>query len=104
MALGEQIALEALEPSNRLPHQPANLGEVSRDRKHFASEAFLNRLPDALGDRRLELRCPLGERLEPVARALERCLERRGLGTPFAGSSEAVACAPDRVLIHAPQG
>ena len=104
MALGEQVALEALQPANRLPHQPANLGEVSRDRKHFASEALLNRLPDALGNRRLELRCPLGERLEPVARSLERRLERRGLEAPFAGASEALACAPDRVLIHAPQG
>src|SRR5437868_12696833 len=40
--LGEQVALEPLEPPDRLRHQAAHLGEVPSDREHLLAEALLD--------------------------------------------------------------
>ena len=40
MTLGEEIALEPLEPAHRLVEQPSDLGDVPRDRQHLGAEAI----------------------------------------------------------------
>ena len=37
--LGEEVALEALEPADRLVQEPADLGDVSRDGEHLGAKA-----------------------------------------------------------------
>ena len=51
MPLGEQVALEPLEPAEDLVHQPAHLGEVAGARPEVLLEAVLERG----GQARLEL-------------------------------------------------
>ena len=70
--LGEDVALEALEPTNGLVEQSADLGDVARDRQHFRAQPIAHRAPDVRRNRRLELGSRRGERLDLLARALER--------------------------------
>src|SRR5439155_4344934 len=65
--LGEQVALEPLEPPNRLRHQAANLGEVPADREDLLAEALLDGVFDPVRERGLDPRRRLGERLDPRA-------------------------------------
>ena len=80
VTLGEEVALESLEPSNRLVEEASYLRDVARDREHLGADAIANRSPDVLGDRRLELGGRHRERFDLTARALERRLDRSGLG------------------------
>lgn len=65
--LGEQLAFEPLESADRLVEQPADLGDVSRDRQDFCAKAVPNCASDLSGDRGLELgRCD-GECLDLAA-------------------------------------
>ena len=75
VALGEQVALEPLEPADRLVQQAANLGDVTRDRKHLGPEAVVHGGADLLRQHAFELGRGLGERLDLRAGALERGLE-----------------------------
>ena len=71
MPLGEQVALESLEASDRLVEQPSDLGDVARDGKDFGAQPVPNRDADMRGDRCLELCRCRGESLDLVARAVE---------------------------------
>ena len=64
VTLGEQVALEPLEPPNRLVQQAADLGDVTRHRKHLGAEAVVHGGADLLGQDALELGGGLGERLD----------------------------------------
>ncbi len=75
MPLGEDVALEPLEPADRLVQQAADLGEVARDREHLGAQAVVDGGADLLRQRSLELRRRLGERLDLGPRALQRRLE-----------------------------
>ena len=86
--LGEQVALDALEPAEQLVHQAAHLGEVARDRQDLRAEAVLDRVADACRQRRLELGRRRGERLDLVARALEGGVDLRGLDAAVGGLLE----------------
>ena len=81
VTLGEEVALEPLEPPDRLVQQPADLGDVARDGQHLGAQAVAHGAPDMRRDRRLELGRRRGERLDLLARALERGLDRGGLGS-----------------------
>ena len=76
-ALGLELALKALEAADRLRGEPAHLGEVAGDGQHLGAQGVVQRLRDALGQRRLELRRGLGEGLELLAGPLERRLQGR---------------------------
>lgn len=80
MALGEQLALEALEPPDRLVEQATDLGDVSRDGEDLGPEPIADCDSDLSGNRRLEAGRGRGERLDLTSRALERGFEPRGLG------------------------
>lgn len=70
--LGEQVSLDTLESAEQLVHQAAHLGEVARDGQDLRPEAVLDRVADACRQRRLELGRRSGERLDLIARTLER--------------------------------
>jgi len=65
--LGEEVALDPLEPPDRLVEQAADLGDVARDGKHLGTETVVDGRADALRERGLELRGGGGERLDLVA-------------------------------------
>ena len=48
VALGEQVALEPLEPADRLVQQAADLGDVTRDRQHLGAKPIVYRGADLL--------------------------------------------------------
>ena len=81
VALGEKVALEPLQPADRLVQESADLGDVSCDGKHLDPQAVADGGPDVLGDRRLELGRSRGERLDLGPRALERRVQHCRLRT-----------------------
>ena len=85
VALGEDVALEPLEPAEHLVHEPANLGELPR-RRACASAATLpaDRGADLLRQACLELGRGGRELLEPLPRALQHRLDLGRLGRPSA--------------------
>jgi S-adenosylmethionine:tRNA ribosyltransferase-isomerase len=76
----KQVALETLEPADRLVEQSADLGNVARDREHLGAQAVSHGVPDVRRDRRFELCRGRRQCLDLVARALQRGLDGRGLG------------------------
>jgi S-adenosylmethionine:tRNA ribosyltransferase-isomerase len=100
MPLGEEVALDALEPAKQLVHQAAHLGEVARDRQDLRPQAVLDRVADACRQRRLELCRGSGERLDLVAGALERGVDLRGCDASVGGLLQAGLCALDRFGVH----
>ena len=78
VALGEQVALEPLEPADRLVQQAADLGDVPRDREHLGPQAVVHGGADLLRQHALELGRGLGQSLDLGARALERGFELGG--------------------------
>ena len=71
MALGEKIALEALEPANGLTGKPAHLCQLTSDRSRLGSDAVADGVLDLAWKRRLELGRQLGERLDLSSRPLQ---------------------------------
>ena len=66
-----EIALEALQPPDRLAGQAAHLGEVPRDGYDLGPQAVLDRAAEAFGDGRLELGGSAGKLLERGASTFE---------------------------------
>jgi len=62
--LGGGVALEPLEPPDRLAGEPAYLGELACDRERLGADALADGVADALGQHRLEL-----------VRGLRECLD-----------------------------
>jgi S-adenosylmethionine:tRNA ribosyltransferase-isomerase len=81
VTLGEEIALETLEPSDRLVQEAADLRDVPGYGQNFGTKTVPNGGADVGGNRRLELGRGCRERLDLVARPLERCLDVGGLRT-----------------------
>ena len=100
MPFGEQVALDPLEPADHLVHQAADLGEVAADRHHLCAEAVLHRVADRRRQGRLELGGRRRERLDLVARPLERRVERGRLDPSGSGLVDAGLRPLDRVGIH----
>ena len=100
MPLGEQVAFDTLESAKQLVHEPAHLGQVTCDRQDLGSEAVLDGIADACGQRRLELGRSGRECLDLVARALEGGVDLRGLDAAGGGLPNAGLGAGDRVGIH----
>jgi S-adenosylmethionine:tRNA ribosyltransferase-isomerase len=100
MPLGKRIALDSLEPPNRLVHEPAHLGELPRDRPRLRGDAVANRGADSLGQPGFELRGRLREGLEPLPCPLEGRLERGRLHPALGRSRDSRLGSFDRMLIH----
>ena len=96
MPLGEDVALDPLEPADDLVHQAAHLGEVTGARPEVLAEPVLDRL----GQAGLEAGRRRGERLDRAPRALERRVERGRVGAAGGRVLDPLLGAGDRVYIH----
>ena len=67
VALGEEVALEPLEPADRLVEQTANLGDMTCGREDLGPHSVAHGRAHVLGERRLELGGGAGERLDLAA-------------------------------------
>jgi S-adenosylmethionine:tRNA ribosyltransferase-isomerase len=104
VTLGEEVALESLEASNRLVQKAANLRDVACHREHLGAQAVANRGTDVRGNRRFELGRGGSERFDLVARALERCLDSSTLGTPCGGVGDPLLGTLEREGVHERRG
>ena len=64
LALGEKLALDSLEASDRLVEEASDLGDVPRDRKDLLSKSSAERELDLSGNRGAELGCGRRKRLD----------------------------------------
>ena len=100
MPLGEQVALDPLEPAEQLVHQAADLGEVAADGEHLRAEPVLDGVADPARERRLELGGRRRESLDLLAGPLERRVELCGLDPTGGGLVDPFLCPLDRLGIH----
>ena len=98
--LGEQVALDPLEPPDHLVHQAADLGEVAADRLHLRAEALLDGVLDLARDRRLEAGGGLRQLLDLRPCPLERGVHGGGVGSALGGLSKPLSGAIDCVVSH----
>ena len=94
--LGLDVGLDVLQAADRLVREAANLGEAPRDRRGLGAHPVADRGVQPVRDGRLEPGGLLRERLERLACALERRVERRRVGAA-AGLVEAAAGACERL-------
>jgi S-adenosylmethionine:tRNA ribosyltransferase-isomerase len=102
--LGEQIALEPFEPSDRLIQEAADLRDVAGDREDLDAKAVADGDADMRRDRGLELGRGGGERLDLVPGSLERRLERGRLGSPGSRVRDALLRSLECVRVHRRRG
>ena len=100
MPFGEQLALDPLEPPNRLAGEPAHLGEVTADWKNLGPEPLADGLAHLARQRGLDLGSEVGERLDLLPRPLQRRLDVTGLDAPLGGGRQALLRALDGGLVH----
>jgi S-adenosylmethionine:tRNA ribosyltransferase-isomerase len=81
VALREEVALEPLEPTDRLVQQASDLRDVTCDGEDFRAQPVPHGGADVRRNGRFELRRGRGEPFDLVSRALERGLDRAGRGT-----------------------
>ena len=86
MTLGEEIALESLEPADGLVQKPADLGDVSRDGEDLGANPVSDGCADVLGKRGLELRSRGRQRLDLRERSRVASIAA-GAGRPAAASA-----------------
>ena len=86
--LGEQVALDALEPANDRVQEAAHLGHLPRDGQRLGADAVADGVADACRERRLELRRGLRERLDLRPRPLERGVDVTLPGAAFSGARQ----------------
>ena len=104
MAFREQVALEPFEATDRLTHEPADLGEVAADRQDLLAQALLHRLAHLRRERAFELGRRLRERFYLRPSTFERRLDRRRIGTALGRLRQSGSRALDRALVHAFEG
>ena len=104
MAFREEVTLDPLETADRLIQQTANLGDVACHREDLGAQAVSHRRADVRGNGRFELCRGRGERLDLVARALERSLDRAGRGTTCRGVRDPLLRTFQRQGIHVGRG
>jgi hypothetical protein len=99
--LGVEVELEALEPADRLARETAHLRDVAPDRENLGAHARFDGRTEALRNGGLELRRPLGERLERFARPVDGGVERGRVRTVRGRLGEATPRALERLAFHA---
>jgi S-adenosylmethionine:tRNA ribosyltransferase-isomerase len=75
--LGEQVAVDALEPADEAVHQPANLGEVAAHRLGLVA----HRIADECRQRLFQRRRRRGQSFDLLARLAEESIERGAVGS-----------------------
>ncbi len=102
--LRQELSLQALEPADRLVEEAPDLGDVTTDGEHLGPQPLPDGRADLRRNRRLEL-CGGGrERLDLVARALERGLEVRLCGPARGGVRDAPLGALECKGVHGRRG
>ena len=100
MPLRKEVGFETLEAANRLPGEPAHLGELFGDRRGLGADALANRFLDPTGKGRLEL----GRDLRQLPYLPSRTLERRfdiAQGRTASGCAfQPLSSAGDRRFFH----
>jgi S-adenosylmethionine:tRNA ribosyltransferase-isomerase len=104
VALCEEIPFEALEPADGLVEKATNLCDVACNRKDLGPQAVPDGRADMRRNRRLELRGSGGERLDLVARALERRFDRRRVGATRGGVRDPLLGPLERQDVHGQRG
>ncbi|MGZ4308661.1 MAG: hypothetical protein ACXVRG_04825 [Gaiellaceae bacterium] len=100
MPLGQEVALDPLEPADHLVGQAADLGEVPSDRLDLLAQAVLESAVDLRRERRLELRGGEAELLDLGPRPLERGVDGGRVSAAFGGLLEPFPRPLDRVVGH----
>ncbi len=104
MALGRDLALEPLEPANRLVQEAADFGDVARDREDLGAEPVANSGRDLRRDRRLQVGRGAGERLHLGARPLEHGFENPRVGAALGSFGDPLLRPFQRELVHGRRG
>ncbi len=104
MALGEQISLQALEPSDRLVQETPDLCDVPRNREDLGAEAVTNGAADVDGNRCFELGRGGGKLLDLSPRALERGFDRSRFGAAGGRVGDSLLRALECKGVHGSRG
>ena len=104
VALGEQVALETLQPADHLVQEAPDLRDVAADREHLGAHAVLYRVADASRQRCLELGRRLREAFELLARAVERRLQIGRTRAARGPLGDALSRAFESEFVHRGQG
>ena len=102
--LGEEVAFESLETSYCLVQEPTDLGDVSCHWQDLGPETVADCAADLCGNRRLELGCRHGQRLDLSPRSLKGGLERRRLGATGRGVRNSLLRALQCEGVHGRRG
>jgi S-adenosylmethionine:tRNA ribosyltransferase-isomerase len=104
VAFREEVALDPLEAADRLVQETADLGDVPCHREDLGAQTVSHRGADVCGNRCLELRGGGSERLDLIARALERGLDRAGCGAARRGVRDPLLRTFERQGVHVERG
>ena len=104
MPLGEQVALDALEPPDDLIHQAPDLGEVATDRCNLRTKAVLECVAEPVRQAGLELRRGGGERFDLLACAFECRVDGGRLDPSGCRAVDPLLCALDCFWVHGAAG
>ena len=98
--LGEELLLDPLEPPVRLVQEPSQLRQRASDRYDLPAQALLHGRTEAVGQTGFQLLRGSCERLDLLARAVERGLETHRVGAPCPPVRDAPLRALQRLLVH----
>jgi S-adenosylmethionine:tRNA ribosyltransferase-isomerase len=104
VSLGEEFLLEPLEPPVRLVEEATDLGQRASDGHDLTAQAVLHGRSDPFRQRCLELSGGARQRLELLARAIERGLEPDGVCAARAALRDPAFRPFQRLLVHPAQG
>ena len=104
VALGQQVALEALEASDCLVEEASDLGDVSRNRQDLRAQAVTNSDADLDRDRRFELGSGGRKLFDLGPGALEGSFDVRGLGATRGGICDSLLGSLECEGIHPRRG
>jgi hypothetical protein len=97
--LGEDVLLEPLQPARDVVEEAADLGELTADRQHLATESFTDRCLNPFGQAGLKLARRCGQRFDLGSRTLEHRFEADEIAS-FAGLGDALGRALECQFIH----
>jgi S-adenosylmethionine:tRNA ribosyltransferase-isomerase len=104
LPLGEQLAFDALETTQRMVEEAADFRDVPRHWKNLGAEPVANGIADVNRDRRLELCRGGGECLDLLLRPLERSLELGRARPPLGGIRNTLLRPFQSGLVHERRG
>ena len=97
--LGEDVLFEPLQPARHVVEEATDLGELTADREHFATETFADCRLNPFGQAGLELARRCGERFDLGSRALEHRFEADQIAS-FTGLGDALGRPLECQFIH----